>query len=108
MRSLRGCRLLHPGECADCGVGSPPAPPVVGNPAVMNVDPAAELVGAVEDAAAETEAAWAGAEVAPVPQRGDGRAQEFSGFDDGEQFGLMAGGAVGHGGGLRIRSTGVA
>jgi hypothetical protein len=70
------------------------------------VDPRAEVVTAVEDAAAETEAARAGAQVAPVAEGGDRGAEELGGFGDGEQFGVAAGGMVGHGG-LRMSSDGL-
>src|SRR3954454_23431069 len=46
-------------------------------------------VAAVEDAPTEAEAARAGAEVAPVPECGDGSAQQFSGLADGEQVGVV-------------------
>jgi hypothetical protein len=39
---------------------------------MLGVDPGMEVVTAVEDAAAETEAARAGAKVPPVAQGGDG------------------------------------
>ncbi len=39
---------------------------------MLGIDPAVEVVGAVEDAAAEAEAAWAGAPVTPVPEGGHG------------------------------------
>ena len=39
---------------------------------MLGVDPATEVVGAVEDATAEAEAAGASAKVAPVAERGDG------------------------------------
>ena len=63
----------------------------------LGVDPGVQVVAAVEDAAAEAEAARAGAQVSPVPQGGDGGAQQFGGFGDGEQLGLVAGWRVGHG-----------
>src|SRR3954468_3541797 len=69
------------------------------------VDPCVEVVAAVKDAAAEAEAAGAGAEVAPVAEGGDGGAQHFGGFGDGEQVGVGTGGGGGHGG-LPGRSRG--
>jgi len=42
---------------------------------VLLRDPGVEVVGAVQDAAAEAEAAGAGAQVAPVPQGGDRRSE---------------------------------
>ena len=53
-----------------------------------------EVVGAVQDAAAEAEAAGAGTQVAPVPQGGDRRTKEVGRFGDGEQLGLVVGGAI--------------
>ena len=55
---------------------------------MLGVDEAAQVVGAVEDAAAEAEAAWPGALVPPVAEGGDGGAQKFGCFGDGEQFGF--------------------
>src|SRR3954467_3072681 len=60
-------------------------------------DPCVEVVAAVKDAAAEAEAAGAGAEVAPVAEGGDGGAQQYGGFGDGEQGGAGACNGVGHG-----------
>ena len=68
---------------------------------MLGVDPGVQVVAAVEDAAAEAEAARTGAQVSPVAQGGDGGAQEVGGFGDGEQVGLAADGGLGHGG-LRI------
>src|SRR4051794_32857633 len=61
------------------------------------LDPRLEVVTAVEDAAAEAEATRTGAQVAPVPQGGHRSAEQLGGLGDGEQFGLAAGGIVGHG-----------
>src|SRR5690348_13635840 len=61
------------------------------------VDPGAEVVAAVEDAAAEAEAGRSGAEVSPVAEGGDGGAEEFGGLGDGEQVGHVVAGLVGHG-----------
>src|SRR3712207_7783306 len=47
-----------------------------------------------EDAAAEAEAVRAGAQVAPVPQGGDGGAQQLGCFGDGEQLGRGLGGVI--------------
>jgi hypothetical protein len=52
---------------------------------VLFDDPLVEVVGAVEDAAAEAEAAGSGAEVTPVAQGGDGCAEQVSYFGDGEE-----------------------
>jgi hypothetical protein len=64
-------------------------------PAVLVLDPAAEVVAAVEDAAAESEAVRADVEVPPVAEGGDGGAEEVGGFGDREQFGLVVGGGSG-------------
>src|SRR4051812_36320927 len=63
---------------------------------VARSDPGVQVVAAVEDAAAEPEAAGAGVAVPPVPQGGDGCAQRFGCFGDGEQLGVVAVGVVGH------------
>src|SRR4051812_35881727 len=66
-------------------------------PACLRVDPGMEILAAVEDPAADAEATWSGAEVPPVAEGGDGGAEEFGGFGDGEQVGLCVGGGLGHG-----------
>jgi hypothetical protein len=70
----------------------------------LGVDPGSYVVAAVEDAAAEAEAARARPEVSPVPQRGDGSAEDVRSFCDGQQFGFVAGGVFGHGS-LRVWSV---
>jgi hypothetical protein len=50
---------------------------------VLGVDPLVEVVGAVEDAAAEAEAAGSDAEVVPIAQGGDECAEQVGGFGDG-------------------------
>ena len=52
---------------------------------VLGIDPYVNVVGAVEDAAADFEAAGSDAEVAPVAQGGYGCAEDGGGFVDGEQ-----------------------
>ncbi len=61
---------------------------------MLGVDPGVQVLAAVEDAAAEAEAVRAGALVSPIPEGGDGSAEEFGGFGDGEQVGLVARGAA--------------
>src|SRR3712207_7028437 len=68
-----------------------------GASAQLLLHPRLEVVTAVEDAAAEAEAAGAGAQVAPVPEGGHRSAEQLGGLGDGEQFGLAAGGVLGHG-----------
>jgi hypothetical protein len=56
---------------------------------VLGVDPLVDVVGAVEDAAAEADAAGSGAEVAPIAQGGDGCAEQVGGVGDGEKVVLV-------------------
>jgi hypothetical protein len=54
---------------------------------VASVDPRVQVVAAVEDPTAETEAMRPGTEVSPVPKGGDGCAQQLRCLGDGEQVG---------------------
>src|SRR3954452_364897 len=64
--------------------------------AQLCLDPRLEVVAAVEDAAAQAEAARTAAKVPPVPEGGHRGAEELGGFGDREQFGLAAYGLIRH------------
>ena len=55
-------------------------------------EPLEDVGSPVADSPADPEAPWAGAEVAPVAQGGDGGAEQFGGFGDGKQLIVVYGG----------------
>src|SRR3712207_9403909 len=85
----RPCPRLVPGSTPSCRPGEEAAhrwtgrsPTVEGLGALLR-DPVVEVVAAVEDPAAEAEAAGAGAEVSPGAQGGDGsRLEERRGGEE--------------------------